>query len=100
LQLAAAGSGKGRPCVRDHEKGASPSPRSKRPEELEMKTKKTTHDSMRTGAADAARDLLSGGKGCKKKKGPGGRRNALKRLNSAKEIKVNSFDFLWPGFAG
>jgi hypothetical protein len=25
---------------------------------------------------------------------------SLMRLDSAKEIKVNSFDFLWPGFAG
>jgi len=30
----------------------------------------------------------------------GGRRKPLKRLDSDKEIKVNSFDFLWPGFAG
>ena len=49
---------KRRPSVRDHENGASPSPRSKRPEELEMKTKETTHEPGRTGSADAARGLL------------------------------------------
>ena len=34
------------------------------------------------------------------KKAPGGRRKCLKALDSDKEIKVNSFDFLWPGLAG
>jgi hypothetical protein len=38
----------------------------KRPEELEMKTKKTTHERRRTGGADAARSLIHGGKGRKK----------------------------------
>ena len=32
--------------------------------------------------------------------GPGGRCKPLKRLDSDKEIKVNSFDFLWPGVGG
>jgi hypothetical protein len=41
-----------------------------------------------------------GERGQERKKGPGGRRNPLKRLNPDKEIKVNSFDFLWPGLAG
>jgi hypothetical protein len=30
----------------------------------------------------------------------GGQRKSLKRLNSGMEIKVNSFDCLWPGLAG
>ena len=40
------------------------------------------------------------GRSAERKKGPGGRRKPLKRLDPDKEIKVNSFDFLWPGFAG
>ena len=57
-RLATAESDKQRPSVRDLENGASPSPRSKRPEELEMKTTATTHELMRTGSAAAARCLL------------------------------------------
>jgi hypothetical protein len=53
--------------VRDHENA-----RSKRPEQLEMKTKATTHEPGRTGAVDAARGLLQGGKGRRKKKRPWG----------------------------
>jgi hypothetical protein len=36
----------------------------------------------------------------KRKKRRGGRCKSLIRLDSDKEIKVNSFDFLWPDFAG
>jgi hypothetical protein len=43
---------------------------------------------------------LTGGRTQETKKGPGGRRKSLKGLDPDKEIKVNSFDFLWPGFAG
>jgi hypothetical protein len=39
-------------------KGASPSPRLKRQDEFEMKSKKTRHEPMRTGGVDAARGLL------------------------------------------
>jgi hypothetical protein len=68
-----------------------------------MMTKETTLKPRRTGGADAVRSLLQGGKGRKKKKGPGDRRKLLKRLNSAKEIKGNPRIFLakiWPNFAG
>jgi hypothetical protein len=44
--------------------------------------------------------VFQGGKERRKKKRPWGRRKPLKRLDPDKEIKVNSFDFLWPGFAG
>jgi hypothetical protein len=43
---------------------------------------------------------LSGGIGAQKKKSRGGRCKSLIRLDSDKEIKVNSFDFLVSGFAG
>ena len=52
-----------------------------------MKTKETTHEPMRTGSAHAARGLFKGGRGEKRKKGPGGRRNPLIRLDLAKEIQ-------------
>ena len=35
-----------------------------------------------------------------REKCPGGRRKSLKRFDPDKEIKVNSFVFLWPGLAG
>jgi hypothetical protein len=55
-------------------------------------------------AAGTAQNQNSGeaaGFGHGKEKCPGGgRRKSLKRLDSDKENKVNSFAFLWPGFAG
>ena len=66
-------------------KGASPSPCSERPGELEMKTKETTHAPRGTGSADAARGLPQGRKRRKNKKWHGGRRNALITLDLAKE---------------
>jgi hypothetical protein len=45
-------------------------------------------------------DVFCSEKAQQDKNAPGGRRNPLKRLDPDKEIKVNSFDFLWPGLAG
>jgi hypothetical protein len=53
-------------------KGASPSPRSKRPEELEMKTRETTHEPKRRGGADAAPWLPSRREAAHEEKGPWG----------------------------
>ncbi len=76
---------KRRPSVRDLKNGASPSPRSKRPEDLEM-TVETTLKPGRMGGADEAPRPPSGREGAqRRKKGPGGPRNALIRLDSAKE---------------
>ena len=79
---------KRRPSVRDHKNGASPSPRSKRPGELEMKTKETTHEPHANGQR-RRRPAASfeAGSGAEIKKGPGGRRKPLIRLDSAKEIQ-------------
>jgi hypothetical protein len=44
--------------------------------------------------------IYQSGGGQRKKKRPGGRRKPLKRLDPDKEIKVNSFDFLWLDLAG
>ena len=41
-----------------------------------------------------------GAEGRQRKNALGGRRKPLKRFDPDKEIKVNSFAFLWPGLAG
>jgi hypothetical protein len=46
------------------------------------------------------RSVVSGGGGRQRNFGPGGQRNPLIRLDSAKEIQGFFFDFFWPGFAG
>ena len=91
---AAAESDKRRPSVRDLKNGASPSPRSKRPEELEMKTKATTsraNGRRRRGPVAS----FKAGRGARNKKCPGGRRKPLIRLDSAKEIE--GFSWLYFG---
>ena len=50
-------------------------------------------------AMETARSAKREGRSAKKKR-PWGRRKSLKRLDPDKENKVNSFDCLWPGFAG
>jgi hypothetical protein len=65
-----------------------------------MKTKATTNKPGERGAPTPPVTSVEAGRSAKRKKGLGGRRKRLIRLNSDKEIKVNSFDFLWPGFAG
>jgi hypothetical protein len=52
-----------------------------------MKTKKTTLKPGRMGSADGAVASFRAGSGAKTKKGPGGWRNVLIRLDSAKEIQ-------------
>jgi hypothetical protein len=42
----------------------------------------------------------AGGQEQAKKNALGGQRKSLKRLDSDKEIKANSFAVLWPGLAG
>jgi hypothetical protein len=56
-------------------------------DELEMKTKESTHEPHAKGGGDDAGGRLQGGKGRHSKNGPGGRRNALIRLDSTKEIQ-------------
>jgi hypothetical protein len=65
-----------------------------------MKTKETTrtHASGRLQGRPWPPSRREGAQ--ERKKGPGGRRKVLITLDSDKENKVNSFDFLWPGFAG
>jgi hypothetical protein len=48
---------------------------------------------------EGARDLHPPSAAKKEKNGPRGRRNSLKRLNSAKGKPRISFDHLWPGLA-
>jgi hypothetical protein len=79
---------KWRPSVHDHEQGASPSPRSKRPGKLEMKTKETTLKPRPMGAPTRPPGLFQGGKGRTQKRALGGRRNPLIRLDSTKETRA------------
>ena len=52
-----------------------------------MKTKETTRNPGEQAAPTRPVASFEAGSGAKIKKGPGGRRNALIRLNSAKEIQ-------------
>ena len=88
---------KRRPSVRDKKKAPALHLARKGLDELEMKTMETTLKPWRTAAPTPPRGLLRGGKRRTNKKGPGGRRNALIRLDSAKEIQ--GFSLLYFGRA-
>ena len=60
-----------------------------------MKTKET-HNPGERACADAARGRLQGGKRRTNKKGPGGQRNPLIRLNSPMESQGFSLAGFWP----